>query len=227
MSARILVINPNSTEAVTRGIDAAMEPLRLEGGPRIDCATLAEGPPGIQSQRDVDHVVPPLCRLIEREHNATDAFVIACFSDPGLHSARETTDRPVFGIMEAGLTTALNLGNSVGIIAILPTSVARHMRFVRAMGLSARVAGDRAVGLNVVELSDEARTYDRLVETGRALRDQDGADVVVLGCAGMARYRERMEDALGVAVVDPSQAAAGMALSAVRLGWRTGRARPN
>lgn len=223
MAQRILVINPNSTEAVTQGIDAAMAPLRFADGPRIDCATLAEGPPGIQSQRDVDHVVPPLCRLIEREHNATDAFVVACFSDPGLHSARETTDRPVLGIMESGLTTALNLGSAIGIVAILPASVSRHMRFVRAMGLSQRVAGDRAVGLNVVELSDGGRTFERLVATGRALRDEDGADVVVLGCAGMARYRERMEDALGIPVVDPSQAAASMAIGAIRLGWRTGR----
>ena len=223
MSGRILVINPNSTEAVTRGIDAAMDPLRMEGAPTIDCVTLPEGPPGIQSQRDVDHVVPPLCRLVEREGNRTDAFVIACFSDPGLHSARETTDRPVLGIMESGMTTALNLGGGIGVIAILPASVARHMRFFRAMGLSTRIAGERAVGLNVVDLADETKTFDRMVATGRALRDQDGAEVVVMGCAGMARYRERMEQSLGIPVIDPSQAAVAMAIGAVKLGWKTKR----
>ncbi|MCC7274702.1 MAG: AroM family protein [Alphaproteobacteria bacterium] len=177
----------------------------------------------MQTQRDVDHIVPPLCRLIEREGNHTDAFVIACFSDPGLHSARETTDRPVFGIMESGVTAALALGNAVGIIAILPSSVARHTRQFRAMGLSQRIAAERPVGLNVVDLLDEDKTYTRLVATGKALRDEDGADVVVMGCAGMARYRDRMEQVLGIPVVEPSQAAAGMAITAIRLGWRTGR----
>src|SRR5436305_409444 len=161
MNARIVVINPNSTEAVTAGIDAAMAELRFAEGPAIECLTLAEGPPGIQSQRDVDGVVVPLCRLIQREDDRADAFVIACFSDPGLHSARETTRKPIFGIMESGVTTALNLGARVGIIAILDASIARHLRAFRAMGIAERIAGERAVGIPVVELADENRTFRR------------------------------------------------------------------
>ena len=63
MTERIIVINPNSSETVTRAIDAAVEPLRRAGGPEIECLTLAEGPPGIETQRHVDEVVAPLCRL--------------------------------------------------------------------------------------------------------------------------------------------------------------------
>jgi allantoin racemase len=220
MAARILVVNPNSTEAVTRGIDAALQPLRFRDGPELECATLKEGPPGIQTQRDVESVVLPLCNLIGREDNRADAFVIACFSDPGLHAARETTKKPVFGIMESGLTTALNLGAAVGVIAILEGSIARHQRAYRAMGLGGRIAGERAVDIPVVELADEARTYGRMSEVGRLLRDENGADVLVMGCAGMARYRERLQDALGIPVVDPSQAAAAQAIAAVSLGYR-------
>ncbi|MBT3535785.1 MAG: Asp/Glu racemase, partial [Rhodospirillaceae bacterium] len=105
MSQRIVVINPNSSVDVTDGIDKAMAPLRFADGPRIDCLTLAEGPPGIETQRHVDGVVGPLCEMIQREDNSADAFVVACFSDPGLHSARETTTRPVMGISESGITT--------------------------------------------------------------------------------------------------------------------------
>jgi Asp/Glu/hydantoin racemase len=83
------------------------------------------------------------------------------------------------------------------------------------------VAGDRAVGLNVVDLADEGRTLDKMIVTGRALKEQDGANAIVMGCAGMARYRARMEDALGIPVVDPTQAAVAMALGAVACGWRT------
>jgi allantoin racemase len=215
--SQILVINPNSTEAVTRSMDAALAPLRLPGGPEIKSVTLAEGPPGIQSQRDVDFVVPHLCRRIGAD-NQSDAFVIACFSDPGLHAARETTQRPVLGISEVGMTTALNLGQRVGVIAVLAQSIPRHTRYFRAMGIAERVAGEVAVDLPVVELSDEAKTAARMLAVGRRLKDDHGADVLVMGCAGMARYRASLEDALAIPVIDPTQAAVGLAITLVQLG---------
>jgi Asp/Glu/hydantoin racemase len=222
MPQRIVVINPNSTVAVTRGMDAALAPLRLAGGPAIESLTLPEGPPGIESEEHVAAVVAPLCRLIEREEPETDAFVIACFPDPGLHAARERTGKPVFGIMEGGLTAALNLGAGIGVVAILDRSIPRHRRAYRAMGIDARIAGERALGIPVVELADERRTFARMLEVGAALRDEHGADVLVLGCAGMAQYRERLQDELGTPVIDPTQAAVGMALAAVRIGLRRG-----
>src|SRR5215813_5524398 len=98
MQDRILVINPNSTVSVTRAIDDAMGPLRMPGGPEIACLTLDEGPPGVESQTDADGVILPLCRVIRESEADAAAFVIACFSDPGLFSAREVTIRPVLGI---------------------------------------------------------------------------------------------------------------------------------
>src|SRR5262245_20605680 len=114
----IVVINPNSTESVTAGIDQSVEPLRLSGAPPIECVTLKEGPPGIESQRTSDAVIIPLCRLIESRAKTASAFVIACFSDPGLHSAREVTQQPVFGIAECSIATALTRGDRFGIISI-------------------------------------------------------------------------------------------------------------
>ena len=219
MNERIVVINPNSSVDVTDGIDAAMQPLRFSDGPSIDCLTLKDGPPGIETQRHVDSVVGPLCDLIEREGNNTDAFVIACFSDPGLHSARETTTRPVMGISESGITTALTLGEKFGIIAILPKGITRHKRYIRQMGLEGRLAGDRAIGVGVTGLSAEEEVESRMTAVGRKLIEEDGADTLIMGCAGMARYRHRLEDTLGVPVIDPSQAAVADAIAAVRLGY--------
>jgi Asp/Glu/hydantoin racemase len=71
----------------------------------------------------------------------------------------------------------------------------------------------------VVELSDEKKTFGRMVEVGRQLRETDGADVVVMGCAGMARYRKPLQEAIGIPVVEPTQAAVAMAIGRVRLGW--------
>lgn len=219
MTGPVLVINPNSLQAVTDGIDRAMEPLRRPGGPEIRCLTLDEGPPGIQSQRDADAVVGPLCRLVAAEEATAAAFVIACFGDPGLQSVRETTSRPVLGICESGLLTAMTLGQRIGVIAILPNSVPRHLRLFAAMGISDRIVGDRPVGLGVAELGDEDRTLARMAEVGRILRDTDGADVLVMGCAGMARFRDPLERTLGIPVVEPTQAAVSMAIGRTWLGW--------
>ena len=219
MAERILVINPNSTEAVTRGIDQAVEPLRMPGGPAIDCVTLKEGPPGIETQQHVDGVIAPMLNLMRAKESQYAAFVIACYSDPGLHSLREATRKPVLGIAECGILTALTLGQKFGVIAILQQSIPRHLRYIGALGLSERLAAELPVGLRVVELSDEAKTFGRMVEVGKALRERHGADVLVMGCAGMARYRKPLQDEIGIPVVEPTQAAVAMAIGRVRLNW--------
>jgi len=216
--ARILVINPNSSAAVTEAVDRALEPLRSGGGPVIATTMLFEGPPGIETQAHVDAASAHVTAAIARE--PADAYVIACFSDPGLHAAREQTRVPVFGIAESACATAITLGSRFGIIAIMERSIPRHLRYVASMGLGGRLAGDRAINTGVAALADEARTEGRLMEVGRQLRDEDGADVLILGCAGMAAYRGRLEQALGMPVIDPTQAAVGHALSALALAWR-------
>jgi Asp/Glu/hydantoin racemase len=216
--ATIYVINPNSTQAVTDAIDEALDPLRAIDGPEIECVTLAEGPPGIETQRDVDGVVIPLLRRAATLENAAGAFVIACFSDPGIHSLREQSAHPVLGIAECGVLTALSIAPRFGVLAILPGSIPRHRRYFAAMGVTDRLAGEIAIDVGVVDLADEKRTFTRLTECGTALRDGYGADVVVMGCAGMARYRAALEDALAIPVVEPTQAAVTMAVGRVRLG---------
>ena len=200
MSMRILVINPIRPKP-TRGIDQAVEPLRMSSGPAIDCVTLKEGPPGIETQQHVDSVVQPLLNLVRAKEAEYAAFVIACYSDPGLHSVREATQKPVLGISECGILTALTLGHRFGVIAILEKSIPRHLRYVGALGVTERLAGELAVGIPVVELSNEEKTLRRMVEVGKALRERHGADVVIMGCAGMARYRKPLQDEIGIPVV--------------------------
>lgn len=216
MDERILVINPNSSPRVTDGMSAALAGFRFADGPAVDCTTLAEGPPGIESQVESDAVIGPVCRLIHGEEAHTAAFVIACFSDPGLHAARETTHRPVLGIAEAGMTVALNLGQSVGVISILRNSLPRHRRYFRALGLADSVVGDETVDMTIAEMADEDLVFQRMSRVGEHLRDDCGADVVVMGCAGFSQHRAALEEALGLPVVDPTQAAVGMALTILR-----------
>lgn len=212
---RILVINPNSNPAVTQGLEDALKPLGFEGGPELVCQTLAEGPFGIESQADVDSVAMPLRRLVESD-NGSAAFIIACYSDPGLQVCREGTDRPVFGIAECGVLAALARAETFGVIAIAQRSIPRHMRYLRQMGLTERLAGERPLNMSVAETASGEGTLVKMIDIGRALRDEDGARAIVMGCAGMARHRRPLEDALGIAVIDPTQAAVTMALGTVQ-----------
>ena len=212
---RILVVNPNCNEVVTEGLAQALAPIAFKDGPEIDCVTLKEGPYGIETQEHVESVALPLRRLVAASNDA-DAFVIACYSDPGLQVCREATARPVFGINEAGVLTALARGERFGVIAIAQRSIQRHVRYMRQMGLLERLAGERPLNMSVAETAAGERTLERMIEVGAELREKDRADVIVMGCAGMARHRQPLEAALGVPVVDPTQAAVTMAIGAVQ-----------
>ena len=214
----IVIINPNSTQAVTDGMDDAVELLRVEGAPPLQCVTLRDGLPGIETQEHIENMVDPICDLVRQREGDSSAFVIACYSDPGLSEARRLTVKPVLGIAESAMLIAMTRGSAFGVISILAASLPRHERYVRSLGFGSRCAGDRPIGLGVTELADGARTLDRMVDVGIQLRDDDGADVLVMGCAGMARYRSGVEEAVGLPVIEPTQAAATLAIGAVLLG---------
>jgi Asp/Glu/hydantoin racemase len=211
----LIVINPNSSQMVTDAIDLAINPLRRFGTP-VRCLTLAEGPLGIESQKQADLTIAPMLDLAAAQTDAA-GYVIACFGDPGLYALRDQTPLPVVGIQQAAVMTALTLGQRFGVIAILPNSIPRHMRAFGAMGALGRLAGDRALGLTVADLADERVSLEAMIATGCKLRDGDGADVLIMGCAGMARYREALETAIGLPVVEPCQAAVSMALGQIAL----------
>ena len=211
----LIIINPNSSQTVTDGIDAAVTPLRRFGTP-IRCLTLADGPSGIESQRQADLTIAPMLTLAAAQADAT-GYVIACFGDPGLHALRDQTDLPVVGIQEAAVMTALTLGQRFGVVAIMAASIPRHMRAFGAMGVLGRLAGDRALGLGVADLSDPDKSLAAMIATGKRLRDDDGANVLIMGCAGMAQYRDTLEAQTGLPVVEPCQAAAAMALGHIAL----------
>jgi Asp/Glu/hydantoin racemase len=216
----IYVLNPNSNQHVTDGLDRALQPLRIRGGPEITCLTLADGPSGVQSQSDIDTLLPHLLAQAVGLRTQAAAFVVACFSDPGLYSLREVIgDVPILGIAETGVLTALTLGHRFGVISILRTSIPRHLRYFGAMGVSDRLAADLAIDMEVRDLADSEKTLQRMIETGRRLQYEHGADVIVMGCAGMAGHRKVLEQRLGIPVVEPVQATVAAALGRSLLAW--------
>jgi Asp/Glu/hydantoin racemase len=210
----VRIINPNSNRAVTAAMSEALAPLRSADGPALECVTLDGAPAGIESQADVATVEPMIRDWVVSDHQAA-AFVLGCYSDPALYLCREATARPVFGIQECAALLAVSRGGRFGVISILDTSIERHWRHLRMLGLAEHCVGDRAIGMTV----GGEGTLARLIEVGTRLRDEDRARCVILGCAGMARHREPLEEALGIPVIEPTQAATSVAIGAVRLGW--------
>ena len=207
----ILVINPNSDESVTEGMIRELKGFHFSEGPRIECVSLSDGPFGIESQADIEAVTLPLRKMVSESRNV-DAFVIACYSDPGLHVCREASEKPVFGIQECGVLTAMSLGDRFGVIALQESSIRRHLRYLRQMGVMERLAGERAASLSVRESVSGKGTFEKLLKAAKRLRDSDQADTIILGCAGMAAHRAKLELVIGIPVIAPVQAAVSMAM---------------
>lgn len=211
----IVVINPNSNQSVTDGLEKSLIPFNQFGQYFIECVTLAEGPFGIESQLDSDSVVIPLANFVKTRKDA-GAFVIACYSDPGIDACRSITSQPVFGIQESGVLTALSRADRFGVIAISDASVERHRRYLSRMQVLNRLAGEIALNISVDESANGTGTYQRLIEVGYRLVEM-GAGVIILGCAGMSRHRLKLEAELGIPVIDPTQAAVSMAIGTILL----------
>ena len=213
----ILVINPNSSVSVTQSMQACLAPLKASTAHNIECIELAKSPPGIETDAHVAEVIPNILDAVGSSD--ADAFVLACFSDPGIDRVRAATTKPVLGIAESAYLTALSLGRRFGIISLGPSSIARHLRYLEALHLHHRLAADRSIDMTVAQLmaTDVVETVAR---TARLLRDEDGADVIILGCAGLGSYRVKLQETLGIPVIDPVQAGVALAANHLDLSYK-------
>ncbi len=208
MTGSIVVINPNSTERITRQIRDAVSVL----GGNVTVVTSPGGPPAIESDAEAAASVLPLLATAEA-HGGAAAYVVACFSDPGLDELRRSDDAPSFGIAESALRAAISISEQVGIVSSVEDSVPRHQRYWKRLGIEERVVADMAVGLGVLDLETED-AYERVEAAGESLV-RAAAGVVVLGCTGMTHMAERLQARLGVPVIDPCRAAVCAAMRAV------------
>ena len=206
----IVVINPNSTVRISSQIESAIR--SAAPGAFIRVVTSTGGPSAIESDQDVLDAIEPMIDLAQSQQ--ASAFVVACFSDPGIDELRSAVDTPCFGIAECAVLMAMAQARNVGIVSSIDASVPRHERYWRRLGFSDRIVSDLAVGRGVLDLEGPEAFADTLA-TARAVV-AGGAEVVVLGCTGLAHVRTDLRHALGVPVVDPCQAAASMALSVLK-----------
>jgi len=210
---RILVINPNSNESVTAGLSESLAGFSDQAA--IECCTLADGPFGIETDDDIARVIPLVIQKIESSPDF-DAYVIACYSDPGLTECRSRFDKPVFGMQQSAVETAVAAGGLFGVLALSDESIARHLHYIRKLGHEDDLAGELPLDVSVDDAANDPATLDKVVVAGRRLVDEFGANSLILGCAGMAAIKSAAETKLPVPVIEPAQAAVDLALCGSR-----------
>lgn len=210
MTSRILVINPNSNANLTQAIDQALQSCQLGHDVDFSCRTLADGPLAIETDEDIRVVVPLVVSEICNNEDC-DAFVIACYADPGLNESRAVSKKPVFGIHESAVSLSATFGRRFGVLALSRESIQRHIAYIRQLGYQAFHAGERPLDVNVGAPANDLEVLQKIIDTGRQLIDEDGAETLILGCAGLAAYRQAAQLELGVPLIDPVQAAITMA----------------
>jgi allantoin racemase len=219
---RIHVVNPNTTRSMTDGIAAAARAAASPGTGIV--ATQPEmGPVSIEGYYDEAFAVPgTLARIAAAERDGVDAHVIACFDDTGLDAARCIARAPVLGIGEAAFHAASMVAGRFGVITTLGRSVPALQHNLHRYGLASRCASVRAAEIPVLELDNPASDAAARIsaEIDAAVSD-DGAEAIVLGCAGMAALAARLSQRHGLPVIDGVAAAVAFAEALVRLGLRT------
>ncbi|WP_163269266.1 aspartate/glutamate racemase family protein [Chelativorans alearense] len=220
---RILVVNPNTTASMTATIEAAAR-RAAAGSTAIEAVTSSMGPASIEGYYDEALAVPGLLKEIARgEAAGADAAVIACFDDTGLDAARAMAGIPVVGICEAALSLAAFIAQRFTVVTTTERSRVPVEGLVARYGMAPR-ARVRAADIPVLSLEDPASSAAAKLraEIARALED-DRAEAIVLGCAGMADLAAELQGEFGVPVVDGVGAAVKQAEALVSLGLTTGK----
>ncbi|HEX5147163.1 MAG TPA: aspartate/glutamate racemase family protein [Conexibacter sp.] len=225
MSTRILLINANTTASMTAAmLESAAE--TATPGTELLGATAEHGVASIDGYHDEVLGAVAVAEAIRSRDGEFDAAVIACFGDPGLHAARELTERPVVGIAEASFLAAMTLGQRFSVLTTLDRGVPPIEDVVVRYGLTERCASVRASGLTVLEADASPElAADALEREGERAVREDRADVLCLGCGGMVGLRERLERRLGVPVLEGVPVAVALAEALVRCGLSTSKVR--
>ncbi|HEY9877884.1 MAG TPA: aspartate/glutamate racemase family protein [Leptolyngbyaceae cyanobacterium] len=219
---RLKIINGNTCEPMTRSIDETAQRVR---SPYTKIVTVQPkaGPESIECYYDEYLAIPSILEQIVLDTDS-DAFILACWGDPGIEAAREITSRPVVGVAEASMYVVNMLAPKWSVITT--THRVRDMveKTVHKTGLYSHCASVRTTDLAVLDTErDRTATLNALIEMGKKAITEDGAEALCLGCAGMSGLDQQLEEVLDVPVVDAVAAAVKLAESLVALGKTTSK----
>jgi allantoin racemase len=224
---RILIVNPNSTAAMTEKIGAAARAVAA-AGTEIIAVNPDDGPVSIEGYYDEVFAAPGLLATIAKGKAAgVSAYIIACFDDTALEAARSLVSAPVIGIGEAAFHLASLVAYRFAVVTTLSRSIAAIETNLLKYGLAGRCAKVRACGVPVLALDDPASNASAQIsaEIERAVRE-DRAEAIVLGCAGMADLAARLTKQHGLPVIDGVTSAVKLAEACSALNLKTSKIGP-
>jgi len=221
---RILIVNPNSTAAMTEKIGRAGRAVAA-AGTEIIVVNPPDGPVSIEGYYDEAFSVPGLLAEIAKgDVSGVSAHIIACFDDTGLEAARCISPVPVIGIGEAAFHLASMLGHRFSVVTTLSRSIAAIENNLLKYGLAGCCAKVRACEVPVLSLDDPAS--DAAARIGAEIelaKQEDRAEAIVLGCAGMADLAARLSQRHGLPVLDGVASAVKLAEAFGALGLKTSK----
>lgn len=204
---KIRVINPNGSAGMAELLAATCQGIKAPDT-RLSVIHLADSVASIEGAADGARAAYHLLDAMQKgQDEGVQGFVIACFDDTGLDAARELVSGPVLGIGEAAMHAASMLSVRYSILTSLPRSIHIIERNMHAYGLQRRCANIHAANIPVLELERDPAHYRRLRELGQSILAADRSECLVMGCAGMSQWARRLQDDLGVPVVDGVQVA--------------------
>lgn len=220
--SRALVINPNTSAAMTEDIERVARSVFAPPW-SYAVAQAPAGPESLESWRDYALAAVDVLPLLDA-HRDCDGVVLACFGDPGIYGLKELSSVPALGIAEAAMSLALLLGGRFGILAGMDRAIPLMDSMVRTYGLDARYAGAVSLSMRVLDFErDRDATLSRLVASCSRVVER-GADIVLLGCAGLSGYQEELMRRVPVLAIDPVEAGCRLLKAVVegRLGTSRG-----
>jgi allantoin racemase len=204
---RILLLNPNTSEAITQRLAEAGRAAAAPGTELIPL-TAPRGVPYIATRAEAQIGGAVALEMLAAHHRSADAAIIAAFGDPGLHGARELFDIPVVGMAEAAMLTACMLGRRFAIVTFARALAPWYEECVEMHGLSGRCAGIRMLDSAIHSVPDvQEEKQDLLIELANRAVNENGADVVILGGAPLAGLAGKVADRIPVPLVDQAAAA--------------------
>jgi allantoin racemase len=222
---RILVANVNTTASMTAAIAESARRV-ASAGTEIVGITPRFGADSCEGNFESYLAAIAVMDAVTSYPEPFDAVIQAGYGEHGREGLQELLDVPVVDITEAAASTAMYLGHKYSVVTTLDRTVPLIEDRLKLAGLDARCASVRASGLGVLELeSDPGRAVEAIVRQAREAVENDHAEVICLGCGGMAELEEKVTAATGVPIVDGVRAAVTIAEGLVRMGLSTSKVR--
>jgi allantoin racemase len=223
---RLLVVNPNTSQSMTATVRVSAESVARPLGVHVDTICASSGPESIEGR--FDEIVSAYWTLdtVMRVVDRYDGIVVACFSQHVvIEGIREATEIPTVGILEAAVLYALPLGARFSVVTTSPRWEPLLADGLRALGLHERCASVRSSGLAVLDLDrlPHQEVLGCLAEQAELAVARDGAEVIVLGCAGMAGLQDAVAQRVHVPVIDAVAAGVALVAGLVQAGARTSK----